>query len=505
MKNSLFLAAFPIRVVAALASLAFGLSEEPARADEDNLHAVQIPEGQQNMAYRWLNISQEATARDIDRVGARPPIISRAHGVWATCMYDAWVAYDEKAIGTRLGGKLRRPASERTIENKNKAISYASYRALLDLYPLEKDYLAGEMKMMGYDPGDESTDATTAQGVGNIAAKAVIEFRHHDGANQLGDEIGSTGERYSDYTYYRPVNSPDRITDPDRWQPIAFDTKEGGKETPGFLAAHWYRVKPVVIENAAQFRPGPPPTTKTDNATLKKETDQVLAYNANLTPEQKAVVEFMRDGPRSTGQSGHWLKFGQDVSKRDKHDLDRDVKLYFAIANTAMDAFISCWETKRYYDSSRPWTLVRHYYAGSKVTGWAGPNGGTREMAADEWHPYSPYSFITPPFPGYTSGHATVSGACSKILELFTGSDRLGLKALRTCCVLTEKVPGSEVKLDLPTFSATAEMAALSRAMGGYHIPIDNQVGLKVGRQIAEYSWPKYQAYFNGTAPIAEK
>ena len=89
----------------------------------------------------------------------------------------------------------------------------------------------------------------------------------------------------------------------------------------------------------------------------------------------------MRDGPRSTGQSGHWLRFAQDVSRRDKHDLDQDVKLYFVIANVAFDAFISCWETKRVYDSSRPWTLIRHYYKGEKVTGWAGPDGGVCENA----------------------------------------------------------------------------------------------------------------------------
>jgi hypothetical protein len=49
------------------------------------------------------------------------------------------------------------------------------------------------------------------------------------------------------------------------------------------------------------------------------------------------------------------------------------------------------------------------------------------------------------------------------------------------------------VTLDLPTWSATAGMAALSRAMGGYHIPIDNEVGLAVGRRIAVWSWPVYQ------------
>jgi len=45
-------------------------------------------------------------------------------------------------------------------------------------------------------------------------------------------------------------------------------------------------------------------------------------------------------------------------------------------------------------------------------------------------------------------------------------------------------------------------MVARSRALGGYHIPIDNNVGLEVGRKIAVYSWPKYQAYFDGTAKV---
>jgi len=44
----------------------------------------------------------------------------------------------------------------------------------------------------------------------------------------------------------------------------------------------------------------------------------------------------------------------QAVSRRDHNDIDRDVKLYFAVANAAMDAFIAAWEAKRYYDSSRP-------------------------------------------------------------------------------------------------------------------------------------------------------
>jgi len=473
-----------------------------AQPAEKPLHHFLPIEDKSNvsLAYVWLDIAEEVTAREVEANGARPTIGSRTLAIWATAMFDAWAAYDRQAVGSRLGGSLRRPESERTLENKKKAISYASYKALLFAYPEAKDYLAGEMKKLGYDPANDSVDPAKPEGIGNLAAQAVIDYRRHDGANQFGDETGGNGTPYGDYTYYVPVNPVDRIVDPDRWQPITFTLKDGRKVTPGFLTPHWYRVKPFLLDRSSQFRPPPPPRTTTDNDALRKEADQVLSYNTNLSNYQKAVVEFMRDGPRSTGQSGHWLRFAQDVSRRDKHDLDKDVKLYFVIANVAFDAFISCWETKRYYDSSRPWTLVHYYHKGEQIKAWAGVDGGIKEMAAEDWSPYSPQSFITPPFPGYTSGHATVSGACSKILELFTGSDVYGFAERRRHCELTEKTAGDMMTLDMPTWSATAEMAALSRALGGYHIPTDNNVGLKVGREIAVWSWPRYQQYFDGTA-----
>lgn len=461
-----------------------------------------LPYEQQNFAYRWLDVMQEAAARDVDKYGARPPVLSRQMLIWAVAMYDAWAAYDDDAVGTRFGGSLRRPVAERTLANKNAAVSHASYRALLGVFPDHAAFLRAEMQRLGFDPDEASTDLGKPAGIGNVTAAAVLAHRHHDGSNHDGTEPGSSGAPYSDYTGYEPVNPKDRIVDPDRWQPIEFTRPDGTKFTPGFLVPHWFKVKPFLLESSAQFRAEPPPTTKTNDALLREQTATVLTMNQTLTPEEKAIVEFMRDGPRSTGQSGHWLRFAQDVSRRDGHGLDRDVKLYFAVAGAAFDAFLACWETKRFYDTSRPWTLVRHYYQGQTVKGWAGPAGGVVDMPAEQWHPYSPYAFITPPFPGYTSGHATVSGACAKMLELFTGSDVYGAKEVRRCCILTEETQGPSATLDLPTFSATSEMAARSRAMGGYHIPIDNDVGLRIGREIAVWSWPKYQAYFDGTATV---
>jgi hypothetical protein len=476
------------------------------------------PQHAKSAAYEWLDIALDATAREHERNGPRPTVGSRMLGIIVTCMYDAWAAYDDKAVGTRLGGSLRRPPAERTEANKRKAVAYATYRALLYLFPEDEQWISERMRQYGFDPADKSNDVSTPQGVGNVAAAAIIEFRRRDGSNHHGDEVGSNGKPYSDYTFYKSVNTVDKIVDPDCWQPIAFDNGkgDGGKVTPGFLTPHWYRVTPFALKRSDQFRPGPPP--KIGSEQLKKEVEEVVQMNGSLTLEQKAIVEFMRDGPRSTGQSGHWLRFAQAVSVRDQHDIDRDVKLFFAVGNVAMDAFIAAWETKRYYDSSRPWTLVRHYYANKELRGWAGPGKGVAPLKAADWHPYSPHVFITPPFPGYVSGHSTVSAAAARMLELFTGSDHFGATEVRHAGELTEpgiscevkqmidgragaSVTGNgEVTLKLPTFTATAEMAGISRVLGGYHIQSDNIAGLEMGRKVADYVWPHVQAYFNGTA-----
>jgi len=487
-------------------------------------HLTKIFSHQPSAAYRWLDVVLEASARDVDRIGARPTILSRQMQIPMNAMYDAWACYDDRAVGTLFGGELRQPQEQRTLANKQTAIAYAVYRTAMDVLPHHADYLTEQMKAAGYDPEDRSMDLTTAVGIGNHVAAQLIAMRHHDGANQLGDEIGGVpGEAYSDYTMYEPVNPPDRVYHPDRWQPLPFVQSDGRVTYPGFLTPHWYRVKPFALERPDQFRPGPQP--RVGSAELAAEVAECIEVNANLTPEQKALVEFMRDGPRSTGQSGHWLRFAQDVSRRDRNGLDRDVKLFFTVANCAFDTFISCWDAKRYYDSSRPMTLVRHvYYRDQEIPSWAGPGKGVVTRPGSEWLPYSPADFITPPFPGYTSGHATVSGGCAEILRLFTGSDEFGFIEERTAGALTEQgftcaemqtLEGEpidapehatcEVALRMPTFTETANMAAESRLLGGYHIRSDNEVGLQKGREIANYLWPILQSYFDGSYVAEDK
>jgi hypothetical protein len=57
------------------------------------------------------------------------------------------------------------------------------------------------------------------------------------------------------------------------------------------------------------------------------------------------------------------------------------------------------------------------------------------------------------------------------------------------------------VTLTLPTFTATAELAGISRIYGGFHIQADNVEGLVLGWKIAQYNWPIIQSYFDGRRP----
>jgi hypothetical protein len=194
-----------------------------------------------------------------------PTIAARALAVVQTAIYDAWAAYDPVAVDTRqrlrINPDLRQPGTERILDNKTKAVSFAAHAALVDRFPAEaqRDAFATQMGDLGY--AIDGSDTSTAAMVGAAAAQAVLDYRHHDGANQLGDRNG--GAPYSDYTGYQPVNTWDQVKDPDRWQPLCIPTPPpGATECTGriqtFLTPHWDHVTPFALTKPDQFRaPGP--------------------------------------------------------------------------------------------------------------------------------------------------------------------------------------------------------------------------------------------------------
>jgi hypothetical protein len=99
-----------------------------------------------------------------------PTIAARALAVVHTAIYDAWAAYDPVAVGTRMGAGLRQPAADRTLDNKNRAVSFAAYAALVDLFPARQAVYAQKMSDLGYVT--DGSDTSTAAMVGAAAARA---------------------------------------------------------------------------------------------------------------------------------------------------------------------------------------------------------------------------------------------------------------------------------------------------------------------------------------------
>ena len=472
------------------------LSSIMVRCGQNHQNASE-PAGVENLAYRWGEIALQATANDTERFQPRPTVTSRYLGLIFIAVFDAWSRYDEKATPVYLKGAERRPPTEHSLNNKEIAISYAAFRTMEEYYYSDKELFANFMRTLDLDPANNSMDPATPEGIGNLAAKSVIEARKGDGANQYGEEEGSNGKPYFNYVGYEPVNSADKNVDPNRWQPKYFADGQGGKYAPGCLTPFWDKVKPVSLKSSDQFRPGPPPMIGSEQ--LQKEVQEVIELQAGLTDYEKALVEFMRDGPQSVQQAGHWLKFAQDVSRRDDHILDEDVKMYFFNQVVAMDAFIASWDSKMYYDYARPYALVHKYYENQIIKAWGGEGKGMMEMDGNQWRPYSPETFLCPPFPSYVSGHSCISGAYGEALKLWTGSDVFGEEVDLVAGALTEPNNlGDTVTLKFPTFTETAEMAGISRVLGGYHIQADNVAGLELGRNVAKNAWKFYQKHVNG-------
>jgi membrane-associated phospholipid phosphatase len=441
-----------------------------------------------------------------------PPMVARALAIVHTCMYDAWAAYDRRAVGTRLGGELRRPRNERTLANKNEAISFAAYRAAIDLFPGDKasvfDLL---MAHLGYDVNDTSLDITTPTGIGNVACTAVLDFRHSDGSNQLGNMTAS-GVPYADYTGYTPVNKPSTVPvsdvstviDPNHWQPLRYSNGVNFV-TPVFVGAQWYKVTPFAMTSTDEFLPfvsrfGPAPF---GSSTYLQQAEELIALSAGLTDKQKIIAEYWANGPHSELPPGHWDLFAQFVSARDQQTVDDDAKMFFTLTNAIFDAGIAAWDAKRVFDSVRPVTAIPYLFHGQQIRAWGGPGLGTVPMDGSQWIPYQPSTFPTPPFPEYISGHSTFSAAGATILALWTGSERFGgsVTFLAGSSVIEPRLtPAKPVTLSWKTFHAAANQAGLSRRYGGIHFKLADLVGRVTGDLVGRQAWEKAQSYFRGDA-----
>jgi hypothetical protein len=496
---------------------------------------VTVEDSSPTISVVWDQAVQQA----IIETAPGPTVAARAYAMMHTAIYDAWSAYEDTPISTNLADDLQRPQSENTIANKSKAMSYSAYEVLVDFFPEQKASFEQLMQYLGYDPTLVPKDPTTPAGIGYLSAQALLEARHRDGANQLGDEPNSDGTPYSDYTDYQPLNEPGKTLNIERWTPELVLNSDSELIPQKFSTPHWGQVTPFALDAQEQFRPNSPEPfllvegevdlkaktiTLTDGRTLDicprlvgtiinpefiAQAEEIVEYSANLTDEQKLTTEFWEDGKGTSYPPGTWLTFGEYVSARDEHTLDQDAQLFLALGNGALDAGIASWESKVFYDYTRPVAAVRALgelgligeydqdLGGYAIEAYGGSGEGTQTILATDFATY----LTTPPFAEYTSGHSAFSATSAEILRQFTGSDDFGATVtfeFGESRFESGITPDDSLTLGWDTFSDAAESAGMSRLYGGIHFSDGNLNGGNLGREVGDAVFDQAQLYING-------
>ena len=408
-----------------------------------------------------------------------PTTAARTLAMVFEAVYNAWACYDSAAAFT-LSGLRKRSTAERRTSNKSIAVSYAAYGVLVDLFPAQQSRFALALATATAGLVLTSQDAIAAVQVGQFAAGALLQARHFDGSNQLGDMTPS-GVPYADTSGYLPANSFDTVVDPTRWQPLMVTSAAGLSSVQSFVTPHWGAVRPFALKSGSMLRPAYTPGPSF------AEMDQVIAFSAGLTDANKVLVDFFANNPGSVTPPGQWMKIAETVSAADGNSLDADVRLFFTLAQAMLDASIACWDAKRVYDSVRPITAIRHHYSNQTIQAWGGPELGTVWMRGADWKPYQRTTNPSPAFPEFLSGHSTFSGAAAVVLAALRG-DRFDLRFTFPAggVPFDPSVPAAPVTLSWTSFTEAAAAAGLSRRYGGIHFEQGDLQGRVMGRQVGQ-------------------
>ena len=516
------LAATLVVVATLVAATAAAVTNPPAAKAANGpawpIDTYGTPQATDSVILKWNEQLLSTIRRNPKTTG--PTVTSRAIGILNTAIYDAWVPYDQTAVGTRLLGQFRRPAAEDTLVNKKMAISYAAYQVLNDLFkdPTSVAAYNQQMSDLGYPIDTTTTDTTTPQGIGNVTAQAEIDFRHGDGSNQLGDKPnGTPGVPYSDTTGYQPVNTWQQVNDPWRWQPLCVPLVPYGTPCTSPSAVQkpytpqWGKVTPFGLDPLTHMPselPSMPGLRKNaDGSYDTTDIDQALRDTSNLTDAQKVTAEYWADGPGTAFPPGHMVTFGEASSRMRGDTLDQDVKLFFPLGNGAMDAGIAAWNVK-YLPSNntvRPITAIRERYKNQLINSWLGPGKGYGQVLGQNWMPYQATSVVTPPFPEYVSGHSTFTAAGRTILALFYGTDNFNAKvtiAAGSSSFEPGITPRKTVVLSWKTLTDAADQAGMSRRWGGIHFQTGDMDGRALGKVVGYDDWNMAQTFINGTATL---
>lgn len=409
---------------------------KPPKAKKPHLppHAAQHDDG---LVAAWGE-RLYATIRDEK---LNPPLASRLIGYVGVGMYESVVGGMPKhrSLGGQLHDFAWSPAwfARGFKLDWSLAANAATPRILKGLIPTAGAATVAAIDALEADQaaslrgahGTSAKLAALSEAFGRWVAEEVLEWAGRDG---LAEVLATP--------YTPPVG-------PGLWVP-----------TPPAFAAPllpaWGQMRPFAMVTGAGAPPPPPPGYSEDpsSAFYAAALEVYETVNAN-TPETMAIARFWADaGPGTGTPPGHWVMILAQILRT--HDLGLDVaaEALAKLGISQADAFICCWNAKYDWNVLRPVTYIQAQID----AGWLPPIG-------------------TPPFPTYTSGHSTQSGAAAIVLE-----DVLGDIPFTDDTHAALGYPARSFS----TFAEAAAEAAVSRLYGGIHYRFDNEAGLEVGEEI---------------------
>lgn len=281
-------------------------------------------------------------------------------------------------------------------------------------------------------------------------------------AQQVSDSIIAWSKK-DNYLQTRSAAKFTVLDTPGRWVP-----------TPPMYAQavepHWSEIRPLVLDSASEFRAPAPPLFNVKDPNSKYCKEVMLIKNAidSLTPEQKHIAEFWDDNPfklnvsghvmfstKKFSPTGHWMSIVGIAAKQSKADFPTTVYAFAKTSIAFFDAFIQCWDSKYYYNTVRPETVINKYFD-------------------PDWHPY----LQTPAFPEYTCGHSTISSAAAEAL-----TDVFGDHFAYTDT--TELEFGIKSR-SFPSFRAAAIENNWARFYGGIHFHNSCIISTEYGKKVAD-------------------
>jgi hypothetical protein len=382
-----------------------------------------------------------------------PPMIATRNYAYANiAAYESAIAGDNTFVS--LAGQIKhlpdmpKPPADKVVD--------FSLAAMLSFCKVGNAVTFPEGSMMAYY--DELKQKAREAGMTSDILTNTVAF---------SDTIVAVVLKWSKGDNYAQTRSAEKYTVRDedgRWVP-----------TPPMYAQavepKWNQIRCLTLDSCSQFTPVPPPVfdIKNKNSVYFKSLDEVKSMGDSLTDEQKHIADFWDDNPfklnvsghvmfatKKFSPAGHWMNIVGIAAKEAKADFKTTVAAYAETSIALFDAFISCWDEKFRSNYIRPETAINKYLG-------------------EEWRPY----IQTPPFPSYTSGHATTSAAAAEVMTNWFG-DKLSFMDTSS---LEFGVPSRRIV----SFREAAKEAAMSRLYGGIHYRFDNEEGTKSGRKLGEF------------------